>query len=429
MSNAKLIALIQEVSKLALRRYPDLPASMHIEKYDSETLARVVGFVLPNPLVTLYCTALLVTEPWQKIMLYPPSGVTFHCDVYNDQARDHSPPMKVEAGINVPVKFGRNLIVFGYYDDSVYCIDSNPNVATGGVMHQVVNVSLRKGLARVAFPSLEAFLENGIKSMKREIKRDLAEEKKRAAENEMTPERLAEAEAMLRDPMAYWQKTMDTLRAAVNLASVQTVAQPLTDAERRELAVKLVTSNPQTTPLQRACAELVECYVRSSDCDGALEDTLPPMPLARRSKIEKALSIKLPPDLHELLDAHQRIGIPWDNAVSLGIEDDIVARCKDLKSIKMPSDGWGLWPGTAVPVFGRGLLPLGGDGDPVICYDLAPGDGGVVGQLVEVSFEECTCKVIAKSLLEFLSQGLEVIKRNFVFCPRPSSTQGAPPYP
>lgn len=409
MSNEKLIALTHEISKLALQRYPDLPASMQIEKHDPETIDRVVGIPLPDPLKTFYCTALLVTEMWSTVKLCSPREIVLYSDLSNDQARDYSPPMKVEAGINVPIKFGKNLVVFGPNSDGVYCIDTNPNLTTGGVLHQIVYVSLHKGLARVVAPSLEAFLENGIKTMKREIKRDLAEEKKRAAENEMTPERLAEAEAMLRDPMAYWQKTMDSLRAAVNLASAQTVAQPLTDTERRELAVKLVTSNPQTTQLQRVCAELVECYVRSSDCDGAIEDTLPPMPLVRRSKIEKALSIKLPPDLHELLDAHQRMAIPWDNMASLGIEDDIVSRCRDLKLIKMPSDGWGLWPGTAVPVFGKGLLPLGG-GDPVICYDLAPGDGGVVGQLVEISFEERTCKVIAKSLFEFLSQGLGTIK-------------------
>jgi cell wall assembly regulator SMI1 len=416
MSNAKLIALVKEMSKLSLQRYPDLPASMLIEKHDPETIDRVVGFPLPDPLKTFYCTAMLVTESCNAVRLCQPSEITLYGEVSNDQALHYSPPMKIEAGINAPVRFGRNLIVFGPDSDGVHCIDVDPNVATGGTLHQIVYVSLHKGLAKVVFPSLEAFLENGIKSIKRGIKRDLAYEKKRAKQDEMTPERIAEAEAMLRDPMAYWQKTMEVLRAAVNSAQAQPAVQPLTDVGRRELATKLVASNPQSTPLQRACAELIECYARNpeGEYECAVEDTLPPMPLARRSKIEKALSVKLPPDLHDLLDAHQRIGIPWDNVVSLGIDDDIVARCRDLRSIKMPSDGWGLWPGTAVPVFGKGLLHLGGDGDPVICYDLAPGIAGTVGQLVEVSFEEVTCKVIAKSLLEFLSQGLEAVKRGSV---------------
>lgn len=412
MSNEKLITLTHEISKLALQRYPDLPASMHIEKHDPETIDRVVGIPLPDPLKTFYCTALLVTEMWSTVKLCSPKEIVLYGDLSNDQARDYSPPMKVEAGINVPIKFGKNLVVFGPNSDGVYCIDTNPNVTTGGVLYQIVYVSLHKGLAKVVAPSLEAFLENGIKSMKREIKRDLADEKKRAKQDEMTPERLAEAEAMLRDPMAYWQKTMDTLRAAVNSVPAPPVIQRLTEAARRERATELLVSNPQRTPLQRTCAELVECYVGSSERDGAIEETLPPMPIARRAKIEKALSVKLPPDLHDLLDAHQRIGVPWGNVVSLGIDDDIVTRCRDLKSIKMPNDGWGLWPGTAVPVFGKGLIPLGGDGDPVICYDLAPREGGMVGQLVEVSFEERTCKVIAKSLLEFLSQGLETIKHS-----------------
>lgn len=411
MSTSKLQALVQEISKLSLQQYPDLPASMHIQRHEPGALVHVAGFSLPDPLQTFYCTALLVTEPWQKILLYPPSQIAFNCNVYNDQVRDHCPPMKVEGGINEPVRFGQSLVVFGYYDDSVYCIDTNPNLATGGILNQVVNVSLRKGLAKVVFPNLEAFLEGGLKSMKREIKREKAEQEKRLAENLLTPERTAGAEMTLRDPMAFWQKAMDTLRSATSLIPTPQMSRLPTEVERRERVLKLARSNPQRTPLQNTCAELLECYARSSECDGALDDTLPPMPLERREKIERALSIKLPPDLLEFLDAHQRIGVSWDNVISIGIENEIVASCKALKTIKLEGESWGLGPGTSVPIFGKGLLPLGGDGDPVICYDLAPGQGGAVGQLVEVSFEAATCKVLSTSLLEFLSQGLQIIQR------------------
>lgn len=411
--SSKLKQLVQQVADLSLQRYPDLPGNMYIPKYEPAQLAQVLGFVPPEELEALYCTGVLMNEPWARISLDQPAETPKAFGYLNDHLRDHTPPVKVQPGVKLPVVFGEKLIPFAYYDDSHYCVDMDPDLAAKGVLKQIVNVSMRKGLAKVAFPHLEAFLADGLKKMKREIELEDAEDAGDSGEAvgaapEMTPEQVAE---MLRDPVAYFQNLTNTLRQALPGVAAAARAPAWTDAERAQRVASLIASNPQRTPLQRVCAALIQAYGRDPEFDGFLQQTLPPMPAAKREKIERALGVKFPPDLHEFLDAHQLVPIAWDDVDCIGIDDNIARICKDLKaSTGIPADEWGLWPGTAAPVFGKGLLPMGDPGDPIVSYDLAPGAGGRVGQLVEAFMEDSSCKVIAASLLEFLSDGLGKLK-------------------
>lgn len=410
MIGSKLSALVEELSKLSLQHYPDLPASMYIERVDPDELHRVVGFEVPDELKQLYCTAKLMTEPWQKILLSRPSEIAAECAQYNDHVRNYSPHMRVESGVRSPAIFGDKLIPFGYYDDSLYCVDMRPDLGTGGSLKQIVNVSFKKGLAKVVFPNLEAFLADGLKKMRREIKQEAqreAEEQERARNPPvMSAHEQAQANEAMRIVHASFQEAFARMAAWHEQSAMQQGHTPvLDDAPAR--ARTLIDTNPQRQTVQRLCAQLIARYAADSRFHSNLGECLPPMPKAKRERIEKALRIRLPQDLHDFLDAHQSIGIEWDNVVWLGLDDDVLTRCKQLRHVGMTPDDWALWPGTAVPEFGKGLLPMGGDGDPVICYDLNPGAGGVIGQLVEVSFEEAACKVIASSIEDFLKRGLD----------------------
>jgi cell wall assembly regulator SMI1 len=401
---SKLVAsLISQVSELSLARHPDLPPWMYIEVSDARQIKAYAGWPVPEELASLYGTSRFMSEPWSLILFNPPHRIASACADNNEHLRIHSPPMQVRPGVGSPVVFGEKLIPFAYHDDSLYCLDLNPDVSTGGVPKQVVNVSLRKGIAKVVFPNLEAFLADGLKKMKRE----LAKEQKQAAASQADEEiSFASAQALLASSFAYAKDLRSQILAGTAWPTAAAPPSAWSAAQRRQRADELIATNPKRSDVQLCCARLVDLYAMHGEFDDALRQTLPPMSPAKRTRAERALGFALPGDLRELLDAHQFIAANWDNVEGIGIDEAITKQCKRLNSVPVPAESWGLWPGTATPVFGRGLLPLN-DGEPVICYDLLPGPGGRAGQLVEVDFECCTCKVVAPNLLALLASGLK----------------------
>lgn len=407
---AKLSAIIKELSDLSSERFPDLPEQMYNRPMPPNLIKKEIGFDLPVELEQLYSIAGWTSHPWIGVRLVTSSQLFSEIETNTYYLNNYSHSMRCDQGIRSPIVFGANLIPFASHNDSAYCIDLNPDVASGGLYKQIVNVSFKKGLAKVVFPNLEAFLADGLKKMRREIKQEAqreAEEQERARNPPvMSAHEQAQANEAMRIVHASFQEAFARMAAWHEQSAMQQGHTPvLDDAPAR--ARTLIDTNPQRQAVQHLCAQLIARYAADSRFHSNLGECLPPMPKAKRERIEKALRIRLPQDLHDFLDAHQSIGIEWDNVVWLGLDDDVLTRCKQLRHVGMTPDDWALWPGTAVPEFGKGLLPMGGDGDPVICYDLNPGAGGVIGQLVEVSFEEAACKVIASSIEDFLKRGLD----------------------
>lgn len=406
-----LAELITELASLCAKRYPEPPPIVLIRKSQAAIVERAFGFHVPVEIQVLFCTSDVYSEPWNYVMFLRPEESRFKCESYQDWLNNHAPPLRVQAGVKARIIFGMQLLPFAYEDDSVYCMDMDPDLTTGGTPNQIVNVSLRKGIAKVVFPDLAAFLADGLKKMKREMKREHAAEARASSAPPVTAEQIADVGAMLVDPLAYLKKLHSNLPGGAAWPGAAPLPGAWNAAQRRQRADELIAANPQRSDVQRVCARLVNFYADHEEFDDALQQTALPMPRAKRTKVERTLGIAMPTDLCELLDAHQFVAAPWDNVAFIGVDEGMAKQCKQLNAIKVPFHGWALLPGTVAPTFGKGFLPLNAD-DPVICYDLKPGAGGRVGQIVEVSFESRSCKVVASSLLEFFAQGLDKLKNS-----------------
>lgn len=130
-------------------------------------------------------------------------------------------------------------------------------------------------------------------------------------------------------------------------------------------------------------------------------------------RYERSLGVVFPEDLHALLVAQEFIAHGGKYAGSLGISWNLVEDCRQMNEAMtefIDEEAWALWPGTCVPVMGKNLIPIGWEA-PRLCYDLNPGEGGIVGQLVSVDVECATCKVEYPSLLALLEQSIREIER------------------
>lgn len=393
-----LAALVREMGELSRQHLFDgLPPRayphMYVAVHDRAALEAAAGFPLPDELVTLWSTAVFCTEPWSGIRFEQPAALKDACDLGNGFVQE-GPPMKAGVGVREPVRFGPGLVPFATHDDSALCLDE---------ARQVVNVSWRKGQARVAAASLQDFLAKGVEKWKREIRKE-----RRQAGTAVDPQGAAAMAEMLREPFAYFDNLRQQLQAMIPAPAP--AAHQRTAEQRGEDLTGLLARNPRQTPLQQACAELLEACAQDPELQAALEFTQPPLSHADVADLEQSLQVRFPPDLREFLAVHARLGAPWDNISTIGVDKDLPLLCRELRGSSKGVD-WALWPGTRPPRFGPGLLPLAGDGDPVVCYDLQPGDGGSVGQIVAVDFEQAQCKVIAASLLAFLQSGIERLRR------------------
>jgi cell wall assembly regulator SMI1 len=193
--------------------------------------------------------------------------------------------------------------------------------------------------------------------------------------------------------------------------------------ELKNQAQKLLDQNPATHPVQDACARLLNLYIKyaeSPDPSNRRENLI--SRIARThgrlteddiSHFEIKLGVAFPEDLRALLLAHEFIAHGGQRPNAVGVAPDIVANCNQLNELfkdgQNSEEDWSLWPGTRVPVMGTHLIPIGW-GEPMLCYDLKPGPGGVVGQLVSVDIEDSTCKVEYPSLLAFLEESIREIE-------------------
>jgi len=128
--------------------------------------------------------------------------------------------------------------------------------------------------------------------------------------------------------------------------------------------------------------------------------------------VERALGFPLPEDLRASFRTHSVVYTPWigEIAPAFGLLPNIAEVIRDVNELLGPAPVLKLWPGTKTPVFGLGVIPLSSD-DPLLGYDLDPGEGGTVGQIVELSLEFGDYKVLAPSLTAFLEQGIACLKR------------------
>jgi cell wall assembly regulator SMI1 len=440
-----------------------------------ELLTGWCGQAIPEPLCELYSYGEVYAYPWS-------GGIDFidprtNCFKNHDELlHKHAPPMQLPPQVRGPVHYGPKMVPFAYYADSYYCLDCDPVLEEGGVLHQVVNVSYRTGKVKVVEKNLLAFLEKGLKKRKKEIEEDRKADAERNANlnssggnskekpdaDEMPPAMAGFAEKfmkMIGDGMNALQSkaaageapsTVEEAGAMFDIAGFKeanrahreeylaTLPKPESvsqDVEAlRQQAQALIAQNPKIHPVQKACARLLELYVEHAECPApylyyeeqyteGIESEEGPK-LIERIKgtseglsdeaihaYENALGVTFPEDLRALLQAHEFIAHGGRYHDSLGISRYVAEECQDLNEVfaeYKTEEDWALWPGTRVPVMGKNLIPIGWE-EPKLCYDLNPGPGGVVGQLVSVDNEDSTCKVEYPSLLAMLEDSIREI--------------------
>lgn len=398
MTARKIFDVVQELIAIANEIYPDPPVNMVSKKVlFPEVVQKLSGnFTVPSVLEDLYGKYDFPTKLWRTILFSTLENIPEEASAYNRMELDgHCPPFRSEAGVKSPVVLSSALFPFAYHNDSFYCIDTDPDVVTGGVLNQIVNVSYRKGIAKVVFPDLEAFLADGLKKARKELKAERA----RLARPEPTrQEQVQLVEAQLAKALEVLQGISESpmFRGAGADAELPT-------DERLQLKVQtLLASNLQSTPLQQSCAQLIRTFYQSrSSYLYAIEQSQGPMNPNQIAALEKKLGIRIPADLKEFLGLHEFLSFPSGNRGGIGLSDETFLKCKELNASAKLIEEWTLWPGTAKPIFGKHLIPLNSD-DPCICYDLTPSAQGQVGQIVEVDFELSQCQVIASSLLELI---------------------------
>jgi cell wall assembly regulator SMI1 len=390
---------VEEILKLCASRGMDMSffittAVRHIQS--REELADFYGFPPPEPLYELYSVGVLPSAAWSTISFIEVSQVKSYIGWYNQELAEIKTLVKVPEGVRAPVRFGPEMVPFAAYGESLYCIDCNPDLEHNGNLHQIVSISTHSGKVKIAAPSMVDFLKSGIKKIHKDIKK---EETEAAA----APS-LAEMEAMLRRPLS------SLLPPPIEFPQVST-------ADAIKAATEILRRNPRQDAIQDACARLIQMYLdrgsqkRYGDLAFAerLVDCEPGLSAAAIKRYEKQLGVVFPEDLRSFLRANAAICSEVEQWEAFGVGENDAEVCQDINAVIEDAfsaeEEWRLWPGTRAPVLGKNLILLGGD-EPKLCYDLNPGEGGVVGQLVSVDIECATCKVEYPSLLALLEHSI-----------------------
>lgn len=440
--------------------------SYRVPAEDLAALVSLWGAAMPAPLQAFYRQQ-IYEHPWEGIAFSDPRHVDLRR--LNDQLAS-APPLQVPPQVRQPVCFGPALVPFADWSDLYYCLDGNPAQETGGVLHQVLSVSLHTGRVRVVAGSLAAFLTQGLEKLEEQmeagsrgeaaddldfgsaVENSLADFRQKIAAGEVSPAFGSFAESvmgMLGDGMQAIQARAEAgnpprsfeaasalfrpelLRPALEAAraaSLQSLPQlppRITDIPQlKAQAEALLARNPRRHPVQEACARLLESYIAHAEnadpccterplierindtCEGLAEETI--------QQHEADFGIIFPDDLHALLQAHAFIAHGGEWLDTLGLAPNVAETCQQINEIlaedAAEEEHWALWPGTRFPVLGRHLIPIGWE-EPLLCYDLNPGPGGMVGQLVSVDIEEATCKVEYPGLVALLEESIRQIER------------------
>jgi hypothetical protein len=459
---------------------------MHTFRISMSELNKLIhwcGEEVPAPLRELYAGGDIFRYPWTSIDFIDPRENAI--ENHDTLMHRYAPPMQLPKQVRGPVHFGPGMVPFAYHGDSYYCLDCDPVLEEGGILHQVVNVSCHTGKVKVVEKSLLAFLEKGLKQQKKDIQKDqLAQAKAKSEQNESlnavldqhiealrnkilsglaTPAEAAFAEKFFgisvgepgtvrskaepaeapdvgneRAPELMPKTALEgnpESRDADLAASPQSLPDMQDVEEKRQQAYALIAQNPKAHPVQKACVRLLELYAEYADCaapsthdeDEDMADILPDDEIILMERVngtsaglseeavlryEKGLGVVFPEDLRALLAAHEFIAHGGRYAGSLGISWNLVEDCRQMNQAIadfIDEEAWALWPGTRAPVMGKNLIPIGWE-EPCLCYDLNPGAGGVVGQLVSVDIECTTCKVEYPSLLALLEQSIREIE-------------------
>lgn len=130
------------------------------------------------------------------------------------------------------------------------------------------------------------------------------------------------------------------------------------------------------------------------------------------AELERALGRALPAELRELFSACAACDEPWsDDTRGYGgyVVQGLPAVAENMRAALEHRQKFRLFPGTRAPLPGAGLIPIEG-GNPCLCYDLNPGAGGAVGQIVDVDLMQGACRVVAPSLRAWLEQGIAKLR-------------------
>lgn len=394
---------VEEILKLSASRGIDIPffvttVARHIQS--REELADFYGFPPPEPLYELYSVGVLPRSAWSTIHFQDASLVKAYIAHYNEELAEIKTLVKIPEGVRAPVRFGPEMVPFAAYGESLYCVDCNPDLEHNGKLHQIVSVSTHSGKVKIAAASMVDFLKSGIKKIHKDIKEE-------EAEAAAAPS-LAEMEAMLRRPVS------SLVPPPIEFPQVST-------ADAIKAATEILRRNPRQDAIQEACAKLIQMYLdrgsqkRYRDLTFAerLVDCEPGLSEAVIKRYEKQLGVVFPEDLRSFLRANAAICSEVEQWQPFGVGENVVEQCGEMNAVIKDAfssdDEWRLWPGTRAPVLGKNLIPLDWD-DVTLCYDLNPGEGGAVGQLVSVDIECATCKVEYPSLLALLEHSIRELE-------------------
>lgn len=450
-----------------------------ISESDLEKLSLLYGDQVPLPIIELYRVSHIHKYPLGTVEFTNPRELINYISNHDELLHSDAPPLQIPPEVNKTVHFGPSKVPFAYHADSYYCLDCDPCLDGGGVLYQVLNISMRTGKVKVVASDLVEFLEKELKKQKKYIQREF--DKKATNESqqdssfntgignftEKSYERVASGEAtpafdsFTKKFMGIVGNGMNALLQRVDAEevpcsieeagelfkseSIRECSRTYLDAhlktppqvlprisdtnELKRRAQAFLAQNPRQHPAQQACARLLELYVMHAEMpDPAHEagilierinDTSEGLSEETICHYEEGIGVRFPEDLRALLLAHEFFAHGGTRANSLGIPHNLVESCQQLNQIFTEDcgeeDHWSLWPGTRVPVMGKHLIPIGWD-EPMLCYDLSPGSDGVVGQLVSVDIEDSTCKVEYTSLIALLEESINEIETLYPYC-------------
>jgi hypothetical protein len=464
---------IMDLSKMNISSGVFKMYEFSISESELEKLTLIYGDNVPKPIVELYGISSIHKYPLGTVEFINPRELVDYIGNHDKILHTDAPALQIPPEVKKTVHYGPLKVPFAYHADSYYCLDCDPCLECGGFLYQVLNISMRTGKVKVVASDLAGFLEIELKKQKKIIQKEQKEKGKvestdnanfdasintamdqrrnKSDSADATPamgsfvekfmgmvgnglSALQERVEVGRGPhsieeagaLFQFESTKEANRTYLNayLKTLPEVSPRITDVnELKRRAQVFLAQNPQVHPVQQACARLLKLYVMYAErpdpahekgrlidrindvSEGLSEDAI--------CCYEKGIGVTFPDDLRAFLLSHEFFPHGGERANSLGIPHDLIENCRQLNQIFNEDlgeeDHWALWPCTRVPVMGTHLIPIGWD-EPMLCYDLNPGPGGEVGQLVSVDIEDSTCKVEYPSLLALLEESIREIE-------------------
>lgn len=147
------------------------------------------------------------------------------------------------------------------------------------------------------------------------------------------------------------------------------------------------------------------------------EMLLPPATEAEIAALEREFGVELPLDYKQSLQIHSG-ALYWVwlwGAVSLLPPNKVVRAWRENLELAAQPHNKGATLKPVGPVIGvlfdPRWIPFAEDNGIPICLDLAPAQGGLLGQVICVDWEDGTVRVVASSYSTFLERGVSEMKR------------------